>query len=270
MTVLIFIFIAVFAFALGFLLSSIKKTPTKISKEIAEKEDKDIMRINKEYENFLNYDGTQQFYRRKNNMENVDLKENALPQAKNNALKEIFVPIKYNKEVINLTLQQASELAQKGKKFEAVSGELEDLKELAELKGQSLSQFVASLKAERSIKRQAELTEKCGGDEQLAQHIIELESGKKGTETAGFEELKVFFPQFDSPEDLPEEVLQSASLKGSLLLDEYLRYMLKEKMLSKEIENNQKIAEKNSIGSQLNRSRALNPEAAEFLKGLWR
>lgn len=214
--------------------------------------------------------------------ENVDSKNNALPQAEDEneteactdtapeTQDEIFVPIKYNKEVINLGLREAGELAQKGKKFEAISKDFEDIKQMAGEDGQSVPQFIAALKQYRSNKRIRELTEKCGGDEQLAQHIMELEGGTQAKDVLGFTELKAYFPQFGSAQELPQEVFENARLKGTLLLDEYLRYRFKERMQTEAAVKRQNSAEKNSIGSQLNRKTAINPEAAEFLKGLWR
>ena len=71
--------------------------------------------------------------------ENNKLNENALPEAKveksaestatiPNAEREIFVPVKFNKEIKNLTIEEASELAQKGLKFDAVSEDYKTLR----------------------------------------------------------------------------------------------------------------------------------------------
>lgn len=52
-----FLLIAVSAFLIGFILGSNNHKPTRV---ITPKIDSDYERIQKEYENFLNYDGTEQ------------------------------------------------------------------------------------------------------------------------------------------------------------------------------------------------------------------
>ena len=209
--------------------------------------------------------------------ENVDLKENTLPQEEmNNTLEdttpkeEVFVPIKYNKQILNLTLEEAGELAQKGKKFEEISNDYQEIKALAREENKSVAEFIATLKQSRDNKLIQELTEKCGGNEEMALHILQLSKKSETPERLGFKELKENFPQYENLEELPTEVVENAKLKGSLLLDEYLRYLLKEKMLVKQAIKSQKDAENNSLGPQVNKKTNLNPETVEFLKGLWK
>lgn len=52
-----FLLIAVSAFLIGFILGSNNHKPTRV---ITPKIDSDYEKIQKEYENFLNYDGTEQ------------------------------------------------------------------------------------------------------------------------------------------------------------------------------------------------------------------
>ena len=80
---------------------------------------------------------------------------------------EPFVPVKYNKEVINLSLEKAGELAQKGMKFEALSDELSLLKELATKSGKTVMQFLSSLKLQSDDAMVNSLKEKCGDDAAL-------------------------------------------------------------------------------------------------------
>ena len=112
-------------------------------------------------------------------------------------------------------------------------------------------------------------TEKCGGDRELAEHILELEKGIKDNLASDIEEVREFFPEIKSAEQLPKEVLENSELHGRSLLDEYLRYSLKEKRLREEAIKNQKFAEGASSGSQTDRAGGESPEALEFLKGLW-
>ena len=188
-----------------------------------------------------------------------------IPQGGN----EITVPIKYNKETKLLDLETAAQLAQKGMKYEAVKDDYELLKKLALNENKSVPEFLSLLSAKHLEERKNELTEKCGGNGELAQHIMELENAHKNTDN-GFSELSVMFPEFKTEDDLPHRVLERAKLRGTLLLDEYLRYMLENDRKLKANADNQKKAEKSSLGSQLNRSGAINPETEEFLKGLWK
>lgn len=212
-------------------------------------------------------------------IEDVDLKDNTLPQEETNTEtledttpkeEEIFVPIKYNKQVLNLSLCEAGELAQKGKKFEEISNDYEELKLLARQENKSVTEFIAALKQSRDNKMIQELTEKCGGNKEMALHILELSKNNEIPERLGFKELKENFPQYENLESLPIEVVENAKLKGTLLLDEYLRYLLKEKTLAKQAIKAQKDAENNSLGPQVNKKSNLNPETVEFLKGLWK
>ncbi len=188
-----------------------------------------------------------------------------IPQSGN----ELTVPIKYNKETKLLDLETAAQLAQKGMKYEAVKDDYELLKKLALKENKSVPEYLNTLSAKHLEERKKELVEKCGGNGELAEHIMELENADKNKDT-GFEELSVMFPEIKTEEDVPHSVLEKAKLRGTLLLDEYLRYLLENERRLKANADNQKRAEKSSLGSQLNRSGVINPETEEFLKGLWR
>lgn len=182
--------------------------------------------------------------------------------------KEIFIPVKYNKQVMNLDIASAAALAQKGLKFDSIARDFETLKQLANEKGESVSEFIDNLKNDVYNAKKQQLAEKCGGDESLAEHILELELAKPD-EIRGFEELKEKFPKFKKLENLPQCVLENAKLKGSLLLDEYLRYKLEQEIAVKDNISKQQQAKISSTGSQLTKRGNDNPETAEFLRGLW-
>ena len=167
-------------------------------------------------------------------------------------VEEPFVPVKYNKEVINLSLEKAGELAQKGMKFEALSDELSLLKELATKSGKTVMQFLSSLKLQSDDAMVNSLKEKCGDDAALLNEVTKL------------------FPEIKSREALPQSVLENASLCARPLLDEFLRYRLLQEKAVKENLLSQQTARLSSTGSLINKSGGENPEAAEFLKGLWR
>ncbi len=182
----------------------------------------------------------------------------------------VTIPIKFNKEIKNITADEAARLAQKGMKYDIICKDYEALRNLSLKNGKSVSGYLADLKAEDHNRRLLALTEKCGGDEDLAKHILELESGEEYRDVNGFDELQESFPEIKSPEDLPQEVLDAARLKGTRLLDEYLRYLLEESRRLKESERAKRLNERLSIGSQINRKGQMSAEASEFLKGLWK
>ena len=187
-----------------------------------------------------------------------------------NVLNEVLIPVKFNKEVKQLTAEQAAELAQKGLKFDAISQDYEALKELACKSKKTVTQFLADIKAENYSKRRQELLEKCSGDQALAEHILGLENSNYEDDRFNFEELRREFPQFTNKELIPKQVVENAELTGRSLLDEYLRYKLAEKKRLEDACKNEKRAELKSLGSQINHSGACNPETREFLKGLWK
>ncbi|MBQ1989001.1 MAG: hypothetical protein II234_03760, partial [Clostridia bacterium] len=82
--------------------------------------------------------------------------------------------------------------------------------------------------------------------------------------------LTMMFPEIKTEDDLPHSVLEKAKERGTLLLDEYLRYRLENERKIKSVSDNQKKAEKSTLGSQQNINNPLNPETEEFLKGLWK
>lgn len=183
---------------------------------------------------------------------------------------DVVIPVKYNKEVMNLSIERAGELAQKGMKFEALTNEWELLKQLATDSGKTVMQFLNSVKAEKQNSTVNSLIEKCGDDTFLANEVLRVFEQNGGKENADFSELQESFPEIKSIDDLPESVLENAKLCGRPLLDEYLRYRLGQEKAVKENLLSQQRGKATTAGSQLNKSRGDNPEAAEFLKGLWR
>ena len=181
---------------------------------------------------------------------------------------QVKIPIKFNKETKNLTLEEATTLAQKGLKFESIEKEYNLLKQLASRENKSIPNYIAELERRYNEEKKQSLTEKCGGNQEIAEHILALEKEKKATD--GFDELSTAFPEIKSKENLPQEVLNNAELKGTLLLDEYLRYLLSQKRNAQTVARKQREGEKSSTGSLINRRDSQTSETEEFLKGLWK
>lgn len=188
-----------------------------------------------------------------------------IPQAE----QEITIPVKYNKQIKELDLDTAASFAQKGMKYDAIKENYDELLNLAIRSGKSVPQYLNDLKSSKFTERVNYLTEKCGGDSSLAEHIAKIEFADREYNN-GFSELKSMFPKFKTLEDVPEEILENAKSKGTLLLDEYLRYRLNNERNSKEVKANFEKSEKLSLGSQINRKGAESPETEEFLRGLWK
>lgn len=213
-------------------------------------------------------------------MENADFKAEVQPETEEKAQApertaavpdfagEIFVPVKYNKEIKKLGLEEAARLAQKGLKFEAVAADYQNLKRIAARSGKSVSEFLRALEKDCRESRRKELLEKCGGNEEMADYVLRLE--KEPESDMGLEELKEQFPEIKDISDLPRSVVENAEMKGTLLLDEYLRYRHGAKRESVRAAAQRISADNASVGPQTDRRGGLNPETAEFLKGLWK
>ena len=183
---------------------------------------------------------------------------------------EIVIPIKFNKETRQLTVREAAELAQKGLKYDIIRENYDRLKKLAFEDGKTVQAFLDSFADDKKEQKLSELIEKCNGNKDFAEHIYELERSNVTEKSDDFEEVKKYFPKIKDILDLPQEVLDKAELNGRQLLDEYLRFLLENKIAEKNITDAQKKASEHSLGSQINRYSGENMETTEFLKGLWR
>ncbi len=181
---------------------------------------------------------------------------------------EITIPIKFNKEIKELTLQEATTLAQKGMKFEAIEKDYEALKGLAQRENKSVPAYINDLVSNHRDSCKRELTEKCGGNEEMANKILELEN--KDEKSPDFKEVFEAFPHIKSIEDLPQEVVERCSLKGTLPLDEYLRYLLSQNRAADAARKKQKETNSSTTGPLANLKGTDNSEAEEFLRGLWK
>ena len=194
-------------------------------------------------------------------MENT---EKDLPESEQ---KEITIPVKYNKEIKELSLEDATTLAQKGLKFTAIEKDFTALKELAQKENKSVPAFISELCDRYNEDKKKALIEECGGNEEIAQRIIDLQGNQISD---GLKELPEAFPEIKTLEQLPEEVVEKSRLKGTLPLDEYLRYLLSQEKIKKSAAAKQRQSEKTTTGSLASLKGAENTEAEEFLRGLWK
>ncbi len=181
---------------------------------------------------------------------------------------EIRVPIKFNKQVKMLDIEEASVLAQKGMKFDMISGDFERIKKLAAADKMSIGEFVTALEKKSEEVRLSALLQRCSGDEELARHIADLEKSNTD-EVCGTGELFEQFPEISDLSQLPDEVVGAAQLRGSSVLDEYLRYRRREEIKALREMQSMSDAARSSMGAQSNHAAPDNPERNLFIKALW-
>ena len=142
------------------------------------------------------------------------------PQSQENSLGTVTV--KFNKEIRQLSADEAAVLAQKGMKYDLVSQDLVRLKALAQNCGKNISDYLTDIENESAAARKKILLEEVGGNDEVAERIMALENAKE-QKAVGFEELKKEFPQIKNEDDLPDEVRLKIGEKGGNYFDEYLK-----------------------------------------------
>ena len=188
-------------------------------------------------------------------MEN-EIKENAEPT----------VCVKVDGVERKFDLTAAAQLCAEALELTAAKENYKRLVGFADAENLSVPHFLDFLERMRLEKRKAELTEKCGGNEEMALHIMALEGTNSHSD--GQEEFKIYFPYTDINE-LPNCVKRSAEQNNRSLLDEYLRYRALCELEAKKEAIKRKENKISSTGS-LKNVRDISYESTEFLKGLWR
>lgn len=194
--------------------------------------------------------------------------ENTEATTPQSAADDITIPIKFNKEIRHISADEAAALAQKGMKFDMISSDLERLRQMASVSGCSITDFITTLEKNQAQQERLELIKECGGNEQLADKIISLQTDK-GEADIDLGELQSFFPEIKDASHLPESVLDRARLTGENLLNCFLRYRLQQERAAQSEVKAQKAAANSSIGSLSSANSRHDAISAEFLKGLW-
>jgi hypothetical protein len=180
--------------------------------------------------------------------------------------KNDFIILNLDGKQKRLDKKQAILLCRDGIKYNSLKDNYERLISAAKAENLSVPDYLDTLDNIRTQKRKEELIIKCGGNEEMALHIMELEDGK--TVDRKNEEFKKFFPQTDI-EKLPESVKQNAKFNNTSLLDEYFRYNARLENEKRENEIKRKENEISATGS-LKGEGDISFESSEFLKGVWR
>lgn len=179
------------------------------------------------------------------------------------------VPIRYNHEYKELSIDEAATWAQKGMMAESV---MADLRYLAAANHQSVGETIKALKNAHDNMLRQRLSEKCGGDEEIVNSLMDLErkkyqqavqdmtdaEAKQAAETAEeanrriaaeFVELKKEFPEIGEFSNVPKSVIDRAAKQGISLLDSYLRFQHTESRKAKASAAQQAEATKAATGS---------------------
>ena len=165
--------------------------------------------------------------------------------------------------------EEVKDLMQKGFNYQLVCEDYERVLKMAQAEGSSVGEYLNQLEEKRISKRREELLNKCG-DSELAEYILELEAAASSNTNSDFEELREYFPKIKDKSELPLEVVSAAKLKGTRLLDEWLRYRHKKQNELSAVRSKQKSGQDSSIGSQREHITAdYDPAKLQFIKGVW-
>ncbi len=201
------------------------------------------------------------------------------------------LPVRYNHELKELTLEEAQTYAQKGMYSESV---MNDLRYLAARGGMgSVGELVKHLKESAEQARKQELVNQLGGDEELINTILTAES-KKWLDAAGvildnenktiaeenqsatekfaaeFISLQSEFPELKEFKDVPADVITSAMKNGISLLDAFLRFKHEENKKITKAEHSEKAAKAAGTGSgKSTEADTSSPAIAAMRRGVW-
>ncbi len=230
--------------------------------------------------------------------ENVDQQASDAQDTETNAEtadpnEAIVIPTKFNKQMRYLSVTEARDYAEKGMKYDSLSPVLESLKYVAASEGKTLAEFVEAVRHQHDANLYAAFMDRCGGDEELAKQLLEVEKGKhqaayedllkteKAAETETEEaitkrladelaEVRAEFPDIASFDKLPQSVIREADAKGISLLDALLRHEHREQRKTVAAKAEQAAAAKASAGAQAAAgTENTDPTIAAMMKGIW-
>ncbi len=216
--------------------------------------------------------------------------------------KDFVLPIKFNKETLNLSREEATTYAQMGKKYEQISDEYSflhkhsaDLKELidhAGRSGKSLSEFVAGVKeAEINVIRQ-QCKETAGGNEEYEQLLFDKAlkdrdlklqeyndsiASKEKEEQESFEKsladavisINKINPDITDVTQISESVIKTAQKDGISIREAYLLNEYAERKAVEAAKRAEESAKEKSPGSLKDEPYNTDSGMSSFLKGLW-
>lgn len=154
------------------------------------------------------------------------------------------LPIKFNKQEYQLSVEEATVYAQKGMKYTTMEPMLEQLRAHAETKGQTVAALVKELCGEQR-----------DANERLAEEFCRLR-----------EEC----PEMDTFDKVPSAVVRQALENGTPLLYAYLRYHYDESRRVARARAMAEAATAASAGSQRGEThKTPDPTVAAMVRGVW-
>ena len=197
---------------------------------------------------------------------------------------ETFLTIKYNKEDVPLSKEEAVKLAQQGKHY------FDKLDYIASVKDCSIDDVLKLMAKEIDDKKRDELAEQFGDDEETINLYLEkfhnqnkekyekaiadrkLAEEQKETNRISqigdeFVELQKEFPELKTISDVPKVVIKNAEKMS--LEHAYLKYLHQENKKSAEAKQRQQEAENQSTGSMSSENNSADNVADEFIGGIW-
>ena len=205
----------------------------------------------------------------------------------------ITIPVQFNHESRELTIEEAQQLAQKGLKFDELSPSLEKLRYLAAVNGKNMPDMIDALLESQDKQLYQSILDECDGNESLAKRLYEAEKSQRQTkyesrqkeEAAAaqkekenlakkladeFMELRTEMPDIAEFKDIPQSVVDTAVKKGISLMDAYLRYQYTETKKTTAAKAAQENAAKRSVGSQADGIKEnTDPTIDAMLAGVW-
>ena len=205
----------------------------------------------------------------------------------------VIIPIKYNKEYRELSIEEASNLAQKGLKFDSIAPMLQQINYIAASEGKTAAQVVQEMYDLREKNLRQALGERVNFDEELVEKLMELEHGKAkkayeamlqaqenaekeekdgiNTRLANeFSELQAEFPEMKEFKSVPKSVVDVAVKKNISLYDAYLRYKHTENKKQANSAAVQTKAAKAATGSQASAAQSASDTVDDaLLRGIW-
>ena len=214
------------------------------------------------------------------------------PAEQNEENNNFVLPVKFNKKNVDLKYDEAVAFAQKGMKYDQISGDLQKLKDHAARNGKSLSEFVAGLEeADIAVIRQ-QCKETAGGNEEYEQLLFDKAlkdrdlklqeyndtvAAKEKTEQESLEQriadgviaISKLNPEIKEVSQIPESVFRMAQEEGISIREAYLLTEFNNRKAVEEAQRAEAAAKQSSSGS-------LKDDAAEgedsvvsaFLEGL--
>lgn len=205
----------------------------------------------------------------------------------------VTIPVRFNHEDRELTVEEATTFAQKGMAYDQITPTLEKIRMLAAGCGKSMEEMVDALVEASDNNLRAQLLQEAGGNQNVADRLYELEKGKRQAAYANrrqaeaqaetdarhqlderlaeeFGELQAEFPELTDFKAVPKEVVSEAIKKKITLYDAYLRYERKNAKAAAQNASQQAAAAAASTGSRADNAPASveDPLIEAMLRGV--